>query len=71
MRPRPVQQSKRFLCIALAFTAVVVSAATLVAQSKRDISVVGRKYAYEVSDSSGGVVRAGTRTNFVMAPCTP
>ena len=57
MRPRPVQASKRFLGVLFALVAVVVSAATLVAQAKRDISVVGRKYAYDVSDSSGGTIR--------------
>ena len=56
MRPRPVQ-SKCFLGIAAALVAGVVSAATLIAQDKRDISVVGRKYAYDVSDSSNGVIR--------------
>lgn len=35
----------------------VVSAAVLVAQTKRDISVTGRKYTYVVSDASGPEIR--------------
>lgn len=57
MRPRPTQQSTLFVCAVLALVSVVVSAAAVVEQNKRDISVVGRKYAFEVSDSSGGIIR--------------
>ena len=36
---------------------IVVSAAALVAQTKRDIAVIGRKYTYVVSDATGPEIR--------------
>jgi len=38
---------------------VVASAVVLVAQSKRDFSVTGRKYAYVVADTKGADIRVG------------
>lgn len=43
--------------VAVALVVSVVSAGALVAQSKRDISVTGRKYTYVVSDASGPEIR--------------
>src|SRR5262245_57519440 len=43
--------------IAAMLTLAVVSASVVVAQSKRDVSVTGHKYAYVVSDSTGPEIR--------------
>jgi heme/copper-type cytochrome/quinol oxidase subunit 2 len=57
MRPRRPAQSFRFWSLVAALVALVVTGATAVEQSKRDFSVVGRKYTYEVADASGPVIR--------------
>jgi heme/copper-type cytochrome/quinol oxidase subunit 2 len=43
--------------LAAALSLAVGSAAVLVAQTKRDLSVVGKKYTYVVSDASGPEIR--------------
>ena len=57
MRPRRPAQSFRFWSLVAALVALVATGATAVAQSKRDVTVVGRKYTYEVSDASGRRIR--------------
>ena len=57
MRPRHASQSLRFWSLVAALTLLVAAGAEAVAQSRRDVTVVGRKYGYDVADSSGGVIR--------------
>jgi heme/copper-type cytochrome/quinol oxidase subunit 2 len=51
--------------LAIGLTMIVLSAAALVAQTKRDISVSGRKYTYVVSDANGPEIRV--RLNDVVS----
>jgi heme/copper-type cytochrome/quinol oxidase subunit 2 len=50
--------SRRVLTVALtSFALIVTFAVALVAQSKRDFSVSGRKYSFTISGSDGGEIR--------------
>ena len=57
MRPRRPAQSFRFWTLVAALVTLVATGATAVEQSKRDFSVVGRKYTYDVADASGSDIR--------------
>jgi len=57
MRPRRSTPSFRFLSLVAALVTLVVTGATAVEQSKREVTVVGRKYTYDVVDSDGPVIR--------------
>ncbi len=57
MRPRRPTQSFRFWSLVAALVTLVATGATAVEQSKREVTVVGRKYTYEVADASGPVIR--------------
>ena len=53
MRPRRLT----FWTLVAALTLAVVAAAGAVEQSRRDFTVVGRKYTYDVADATGPVIR--------------
>ena len=57
MRPRRPSPSLRFWSLVPALVLAVVAGAGAVEQSRRDVNVVGRKYTYEVADSTGPVIR--------------
>ena len=57
MRPRRPAQSFRFWSLVAALVTLVVTGVTAVDQSKREVTVVGRKYTYDVTDASGPVIR--------------
>ena len=57
MRPRRPTQSFRFWSLVAALATLVATGVTAVEQSKREVTVVGRKYTYEVADASGPVIR--------------
>ena len=57
MRPRRPTQSFRFWSLVAALVTLVATGAAAVEQSKREVTVVGRKYTYDVTDSSGPVIR--------------
>ena len=46
-----------FWSLVAALTLAVVAGAGAVDQSRRDVTVVGRKYTYEVADADGPVIR--------------
>lgn len=57
MRPRHPTQSFRFWSLVAALVTLVATGAAAVEQSKREVTVVGRKYTYDITDSSGPVIR--------------
>jgi heme/copper-type cytochrome/quinol oxidase subunit 2 len=57
MRPRRPAQSFRFWSLAAALVALAATGAAAVEQSKREVTVVGRKYTYDIADASGPVIR--------------
>jgi len=57
MRPRRPTQSFRFWSLVAALVTLVATGATAVEQSKREVTVVGRKYTYDVADADGPVIR--------------
>ena len=57
MRPRRPSPSLRFWSLVPALVLAIVAGAGAVEQSRRDVNVVGRKYTYEVADSTGPVIR--------------
>ena len=57
MRPRRPTQLFRFWSLVAALVTLVAAGATAVEQSKREVTVVGRKYTYDIADASGPVIR--------------
>ena len=57
MRPRRPAQSFRFWSLAAALVALAATGAAAVEQSKREVTVVGRKYTYDITDANGPVIR--------------
>ena len=57
MRPRHPIQSFRFWSLVAALATLVATGATAVEQSKREVTVVGRRYTYDVAGASGPVIR--------------
>jgi heme/copper-type cytochrome/quinol oxidase subunit 2 len=57
MRPRRPTQSFRFWSLVAALATLIATGAAAVEQSKREVSVVGRKYTYDVADANGPVIR--------------
>src|SRR5262245_9358387 len=57
MRPRRLTSSLRFLSLIAALVALVVTGAAAVEQSKRDVTVVGHKYTYDVAGVNEPVIR--------------
>jgi heme/copper-type cytochrome/quinol oxidase subunit 2 len=57
MRPRRPTQSFRFWSLVAALVTLVATGATAVEQSKREVTVVGRKYTYEITDASDTAIR--------------
>ena len=57
MRPRRPAQSFRFWSLVAALVTLIATGATAVDQSKREVSVVGRKYTYDVADGGGSSIR--------------
>ena len=57
MRPRRPTRSFRFWSLVAALVTAVATGVTAIEQSKREVTVVGRKYTYEVADASDPVIR--------------
>ena len=57
MRPRRPTQLFRFWSLAAALVTLVATGAAAVEQSKREVTVVGRKYTYDIADANGPVIR--------------
>jgi heme/copper-type cytochrome/quinol oxidase subunit 2 len=57
MRPRRPAQSFRFWGLAAALVALAATGAAAVEQSKREVTVVGRKYTYDIADANGPDIR--------------
>jgi len=56
MRPRRAAHSFRFWTLAAVLVTLVATGAAAVEQSRREVSVVGRKYTYDV-DAGGAAIR--------------
>lgn len=57
MRPRRPTSSLRFLSLITALITLVVSGVAAVEQSKRDVTVVGHKYTYDIAGANEPVIR--------------